>query len=745
MSKTTRTRMFDDLKAVLGDDGVAFKGTDFEASAAQRDYAQHFTEAIIRSDEDRSVNHCSPTSIVLIGSDTGTGKTVAYGVPLLLKAALNKAKGEPFKRVVIATHSHALQRQFLGTPENPGDISRIAGWLKSMGYPELRIARRMGRQAFISSSALEALIVRMKADRTELGLTAADFASLELLCDFAEQANEGKSSGLLEDIRESYGGRLPCGITASSIALSSDSDESDGMAYDIHLVMADAADVLIVTHAYLTSCAMYQNGKITDDGVDCLVIDESDRLADVAASAFRFDISLRRSVAALGRMPGESAKKAQVALEALANYTQSLHGRVEAVTLGELPAAAREHIVALAADAKKSITKVLATKSSQINKMELDDLNRYAVVLERFVASAQRQEQNRETAAGGKELFASAISFSPVKSLPSLMVMPLNPGRIISRLWSLRDDPQPGKPDHKTTPTNCVLLTSATLGAPGHYPDAVSRFRVIARELGVATTAQAYQQPELDLWSYFEPEKFGAVKFTLADPAVPSPTMGIDEESRAIINEAWRDYAVSMIAKAKAAGGRTLVLCNSYKDTQHLAEKLLEQGISAIEQVGGQSTRDCVDAFLADEQSVWLTPTAWEGLNLPGAISNLVIPRLPFYGASSVERALLKAYGLFTGKAIDAIISAGNMNATKRKLRQGMFRAIRSRTDKARIWIADPRFPLHPMSQIPLRHPSEVKYSGAKSYPALHVVIPTRFQRALENAEVLKMDGKLLK
>lgn len=47
-------------------------------------------------------------------------------------------------------------------------------------------------------------------------------------------------------------------------------------------------------------------------------------------------------------------------------------------------------------------------------------------------------------------------------------------------------------------------------------------------------------------------------------------------------------------------------------------------------------------------------------------------------------------------------------------------------------------------SQIPLKHPVDLKYGKARLYPALHAIIPVRFQRAFTNASVLKTDGNIL-
>ena len=85
------------------------------------------------------------------------------------------------------------------------------------------------------------------------------------------------------------------------------------------------------------------------------------------------------------------------------------------------------------------------------------------------------------------------------------------------------------------------------------------------------------------------------------------------------------------------------------------------------------------------------------------------------------------------------------MNGTKRKLRQGLGRPIRTATDQARYWIADPRFPRHPNSSIALRHPESLVYSTAKQFTGLHAVVPYRFDGALENAEILLKNGEIIR
>lgn len=733
---TTRDFMFEGLTLILGDDGLALRD-GFVASPAQRDYSQRFCEAICRADENRIDGEQAPASIMLASADTGTGKTAGYGIPLLLRASMGH-------KVAIATHSHALQRQFLGTEERPGDILRIARWVKEITGTNLKIARRIGRQAFISASAIENLEHRLREEREERKFTVKDLAMIEPLLDFAYRANEGKSSGLIEDIREQLG-ELPLGIMASSISLSSDSDVADLFAYQEHLTAAEAADVVIVSHTHIAACSLYRRGQILNSPIDSLVIDEADRLADVADSTFRFDLSLRRVASGLEMVGGAEGKRAHNAVNELANFVQSIYAEKRAMVLSELSPKAGARIAELAKIALQSISVAVKglEKAGKLSRDAMDDLRRDEAVMGRFVVAA---EPNNSSDGQGEGIFIPVLSYSPVHSLPSLSVMPINPGKLMSRLWNLSDV---SGSDDKNSALNCVLLTSATLGAPGHYADPIERFRSFASELGIYTKSRRNQLVELDLWSNFEPEKFGAVRFILADPSISTPVADVDEDSRAVLDESWIAYAADMILCARRAGGRTLVLCNSYRDAESFAQllqaKMPDSSARVIQQVRGQSTKDCEGDFLADANAIWLSPTAWEGLNLPGAITNLVIPRLPFTGPDYMERALISAYSNLSERSVDSILNAKRMNAVKRKLRQGLGRPIRSRNDKARIWIGDPRFPLHSQSQIPLRHPDTIRYSSAPRFPGMHVVIPYRFQRALEYAEVFAKSGELLK
>lgn len=728
-TNAARQFIFDGLTRILGDGGLAMRD-GLVAAPAQRDYAQRWAEAISRSVEARDRDPASPASLVLSAADTGTGKTIGYAVPTMLRAAMGV-------KVAISTYTHALQQQYLGSPGRPGDLVRIARWIRELGYGDLKIARRVGQQAFVSASAVQALLHRMNQEREDRRLTAQDMRDLDLLVEFSMEANEGRNSGLIEDLREEYAGVLPLGISAASICLAADSDEDDWRAYREHIERSQDADVLIISHAYLAAATAYRAGRLLESGeIDSLVVDEADRLLDVADSAFRFDASLRRVTAALESMGTAAADRAAQALVTLTEVTQAVNPTNQrAIATCELVPKHQAELIAGAETASKRIAEALkkAATSAHTSAEARSTIEAGLYAIDRFLNTAQAQEE------GG--FFMTALSYSPLRSLPSLSVAPRSPGRILGKLWRSTREEGVDIP----APVRSVLLTSATLGNAGHFASSQERFRSVAAELGIDVTGKATnQRPEIDLWASFEPEKFGQVRYVLADPSVSSPVQAMDDTERALLDPSWAEYAATMILKAKNTGGRTLVLCNSYQDADVLAQLLVARGEKVIQQVHGQSTKDLEASFLEDPQSIWLSPTAWEGLNLPGAIQNLVVARLPFGGVDETTRAILTAYGRFSEQAAHKIVVGKMMNATKRKLRQGLGRPIRSKTDRAVIWIADPRFPIAAASQIPLRHPGKIEYSQIQRYPAMHEVLPKRFAHALARASVLLKSGEVI-
>jgi Rad3-related DNA helicase len=120
---------------------------------------------------------------------------------------------------------------------------------------------------------------------------------------------------------------------------------------------------------------------------------------------------------------------------------------------------------------------------------------------------------------------------------------------------------------------------------------------------------------------------------------------------------------------------------------------------------------------------ILISASAWEGVDLPGMINNLVITRLPFSPPATVhdralEHALIQKG--YSRKSAQAAVFSRSLLGSRRKFRQGLGRSIRCADDHSKIWICDPRFP-------PPNDQSKIHKSGH----AFLQSIPKRFREAV--------------
>lgn len=707
------------LEATYADwfrDGGGAMSFEYRKQAEQMEFARRWLETIARAGDDPSER----AHLAMISSDTGTGKSVAYLLPLLALAVTGE-------RVAISTHSHQLQRQLIGTANQPGDLSKIQNWLKTSGRGDLRTARRVGQQGFVSAAAVRALVYSFRGEEV---VSRSHRQGLEDLLDWAMAANAGKTSGLVEDAWSELEGRLPRNLLASQICLGRDAPPEDRDAYLKHLVASESADVIVITHRHLANCALFNGGRITDRGIFALVVDEADRLTDIAAQAFRFDVSLVRLLTIAKKLDSKTARSLETTVESLIALTQGAHRDQSAIALESLPNLRQSDLRNTARRAATQLNKVLTTLSNKApGDTENWDLQQASEALRRFAGTQDNS------------IFASAISYSPTHKFPSLSVLPTNPGILLRKLWSSDDSADSPATRQRA---RAVLATSATLGIPGAASTAFAQFQQAAFALGLGTQTNGKVVPETSLWGHFEPAKFGSVRFILADPSVSTPVVSVDEDACAELSSDWLDYSASMVQEAQKSG-RVLVHVRSFKDVGLLSERLEALGVQhVIAQAQGQTADDIKAAFVAVKDSIWISPSSWSGLNWPGLIQNVVIARLPFLSDDLLLRALLTSAGYYSKQSVDRLVSGIQMTAAKRLLRQGLGRGIRQASDKCSIWIADPRFPIPDASPLPLRYPREIRHGNHRTYPSLHQVIPTRFRTALERSSIFLKRGHML-
>jgi DNA polymerase-3 subunit epsilon/ATP-dependent DNA helicase DinG len=209
-----------------------------------------------------------------------------------------------------------------------------------------------------------------------------------------------------------------------------------------------------------------------------------------------------------------------------------------------------------------------------------------------------------------------------------------------------------------------VVLTSATLTTHGE-------FQYIRNTLG------ADEADEMQLGSPYDYES-AALLYIASD--IPEPNQNGYQQ---ILDR-------TLIATAKATGGRMLVLFTSYaalkKTSQAITGPLARDEIYVYEQGDGASPNALLESFKATDRAVLLgTKSFWEGVDVPGdSLSVVFITKLPFdvptdpliAARSEIYEDSFNQYYL-----PEAIL----------KFRQGFGRLIRTASDRGVVAILDKR------------------------------------------------------
>lgn len=662
----------------------------------QRIYADRWLEALTGSAA-RFAQGDLRTGIVLAEAETGLGKTMAYAMPLLAYASVTG------KRVAIATHTHALQRQML-----EGDLARINNWLCELHRAPLRVAQRVGQQAFISASSIEFAVHEIVRNRS---VSSDDHERMTEFIGWAQMSNDGFRSGLIEDAVAELGD-LPMGLSRKDICLEADSDAVDFTAFNAHLAKAKEADVVLVTHHYLSLTAIYR--QVSSDFA-AIVIDEADRLISAINNLSRHEVSIARLQRTFTSLGLETASQVVTGLMDSLYAVSKAYG-TESNALIAYPESHRNEIRNQASRVHEAINTALAMNDGLDDKVRVD-LSRTAILFKKFVDSEDG------------DYWTSAVSFSPVAALPSLAVAPMYPGRVLQRLWSEASQDNPVS----------VLLTSATLGVQTRSNDIRKTFNGIAMDLGIAFET-ARQIPLYDLWGQYEPDNFGGMRFVLPDPSMNGPVLGVDEDMNwTRLDYVWLEYAQKMIESAYQTGKnekRTLVLSRSYNDGEILFAMLNKSGVippeKLIVQMRGEGQLPSQRRYVETPGAIWITPSAWEGLDLPGMVNNLVILRLPLQADDQITRALLRGSAKKNDEEVDRIMAKRRSVTAMRLFRQGIGRGIRTASDRCTVWIADPRFPV-PANNPNLLNSGRALEIKTRQLGYFHDVIPQRFRAGLTN------------
>lgn len=614
----------------------------------------------------------------VIEASTGIGKSIGYLLPVFCWAALTG------KRIAISTFTINLQRQLMRD-----DIKLAQRYLQSMGLLPLRIGHFLGRNNYLNKRRIENLLIGLGEGTLRDGL--------HNLLSWSQAGADGTLQGFVEQFGDE--------LSEREICMQSNDDDSESPVFQAHRAAIPRADVIVTSHAVsiLNAAArMRSSGGAGIDilpALDAIVFDEADRL-ESAASFLQKRLALNhlhkvietvlREVVASGSP--HALKVLLVLLKAIDDLNGHLMELPGANTAQPLLAAqfserTKQMISHLAVALKRALAHPSLTAIATCAS-ELQQLMGFDLWLERFTQA----DSNRYC----------GVMWSQAQQLPSLYEYRLDPQSILSRDIRYR---------HNDAAACRQLFTSATL-SDANASHAL-RFKAFWARLKIKS--------ELVCCEFScAPSQFGAMRFVLAAADAPAPFNDYDVAPQ--LNPAWLDYCALLLTRVSQYGP-VLVLTNSYEEAACLSERMV---VPHLTHRRGTKLGALLAAF-QQQQTMLLTPAAWEGVSLRRAdgtqlFRELVITRLPYARTSDEELAALRAVARERRGATtpESVAFTRRTNEVKRKLQQGMGRGIRAASDTCRVWIADPRFP----------HPGAVS-----TFSSLRSAIPERFWRNYEAAE----------
>jgi ATP-dependent DNA helicase DinG len=634
------TKFVERVRTIFSENGLLSKAKNFEFRPQQQEMAVAVAHAL---EEDRHL---------VVEAGTGVGKSLAYLVPAVLFAL------EQHKKAIISTHTINLQEQLLHK-----DIPI----LKKVLPVEFDAALMKGRQNYLCPRRLE----RALQSSNEL-FTGPEQNELQRIAEWASQTRDGSLSDLSIEPDPKVWAQV---CSEAHICTQKTCGQNPRCFYQQARKKLLAADVIVLNHTLLfVLLGDPKEQEERESGFlfpnDFIIFDEAHTVEQVASKQIGIGVSqygLRSTIqrlynartrkglftvmrdAAGVRLAAElidDLEKFFAAVESKSDFRKGREFRVRDVDL--VPDTITGRLVALQA----RIAEVVKRADDEILKAELQEFGQrvrdardgISIFLEQ--SAPQHVYWVERT---GKTAQFLSLNAAPIDLAPVL------------RRMIFRDN-------------CCCVMTSATL-AVGRADLAYFRDRIGATEA----------EP-LQLGSPFDFQK--QMKMFVIKK-MPDPRDSTYQKEL----ERWIAHFV------EKTDGSAFVLFTSYRDMQQVAGEMqkffAKNKMNLLVQGGGAPRGKLLEQFKTTPRSVLFgTDSFWGGVDVPGeALSNVIITRLPF---AVPDTPLIEAkLELVQERGGDAFTEYSLPEAIL-KLRQGVGRLIRTKTDRGIIVILDNRIVTKP-------------------------------------------------
>jgi len=640
LKDTLGSQFVERVHAFFSENGPLSKARNFEFRPQQQEMAARVAQAL---EEERHL---------VVEAGTGVGKSLAYLVPAILFAL------ERHKKAIVSTHTINLQEQLLDK-----DIPI----LKKVLPVEFEAALMKGRQNYLCPRRLE----RALQGANEL-FTGPEQSELQRLAEWAGTTRDGSLSDLSAEPDPKVWMQV---CSEAHICTQKTCGQNPRCFYQQARKRLLAADVIVLNHTLLfillgspDQQAERESGFLFPN--DFLILDEAHTVEQVASKQIGIGVSqygLRSTIqrlynsrtrkglftvmrdAAGVRLAAElidDVDKFFAAVESKSDFRKGREFRVRDIDF--VPDTITRRLIVLQA----RIAEVVKRADDEILKAELQEFGRRVRDARDGIAIFLEQSAPKHVywieRTGKSERFL-ALNAAPVDLAPVL------------RRMLFRED-------------CCCVMTSATL-AVGRPDLAYFRERI------GATDAEP-----LELGSPFNFQR--QMKMFVVQK-MPDPR-------DAPYHRELERWIAHFVEKTE---GCAFVLFTNYRDMQQVAGTMqrffVDKGMNLLVQGAGSPRSKLLEQFKSTPRSVLFgTDSFWGGVDVPGeALSNVIITRLPF---AVPDHPLIEAkLELIEERGGDPFTEYSLPEAIL-KLRQGVGRLIRTKSDCGIIVILDNRVVTRP-------------------------------------------------